>query len=239
MISINRHGAAVLALFGLAATAAAAGPLVVRANGPSAAAFKPGQRLPDGQPLLLRAGDAVTVLDSRGTRSLNGPGSFRFDQPAPVAAAPSLFKELLTQKTERRARIGAVRGTLEETPPAPPGIWALDAATGGTVCVLDPAQVSLWRAEPARAAKLTITRSDSQSATVVFAASQGSAPWPAALAPADGGQFRINGGGAPVTLIIKRISPPPASIDALGEALLAQGCSSQFERLARVTANPG
>ncbi len=229
-----------LALAGMTATTAAAGPLVVRANGPSAAAYRPGQRLPDGQPLVLRAGDAVTVLDSRGTRSLNGPGSFRFDQPLAAAAAPSVFRELLTQRTERRARIGAVRGTVDDVPASPPGVWALDVATAGTACVLDPAQVSLWRADPARAATLTITRlGDGRSATLTFAVAQGTAPWPAALTPGDGGQFRISGGAAPVSLTVRRIAPSPASVDALGEALLAKGCASQFERLARVTATAG
>lgn len=242
MISIEQRAVLLLAVLGLGAgtatTAAAAGPLVVRADGPSAAAFKPGQRLPDAQPLVLRAGDRVTVLDGRGTRSLSGPGSFRFDQPATAAAAPSLFRELLTQKTERRARIGAVRGTAGDAPATPPGVWALDAGTSATVCTLDPAQVSLWRADAARPATLTVTASDGRSATVRFAAAQGTTPWPPALLATAGDQYRITGGARPVMLTVKRIGPS-ASIDALGEALLAQGCGGQFERLARATATTG
>jgi len=36
--------------------------------------------------VLLKTGDVLVVLDSRGTRSVAGPGSFRFDTAAADAA---------------------------------------------------------------------------------------------------------------------------------------------------------
>ncbi|MEY2883933.1 MAG: hypothetical protein RL490_1657, partial [Pseudomonadota bacterium] len=144
MISINpgskrikRAAAAVL----LAAIAAPvlAGPIVVRAMGPISASYKPGQKLADTATLTLGAGDQVTVLDAKGTRSFSGPGTFRFDTASTATAAPTAFTELLTQKPERRARIGAVRGSAGamEGPPRPPGVWAIDAGASGTVCAID------------------------------------------------------------------------------------------------------
>ena len=240
MISIKAGAALALLL----AAPALAGPLVVRAVGPSAAAYKPGTRLAETTPMLLKAGDKVTVLDARGTRSFAGPGSFRLDQ-ASSAATPAAFTELLTQKSERRARIGAVRGaggTATGTP-VPPGVWALDAGSSGTVCALDPAKISLWRADPSAAGAVAIRRAAGNIAatvafaspvTVAFAPGQAVANWPAALPVADGDQFRITGAGAPATLVIRTVAAP-AAIDALGAALLDKGCTSQFERLTNVT----
>ncbi len=235
MISISARGVAAVSALLLFAAPVLAGPLVVRAAGPSAAAFRPGQRLPDA-PLVLKAGDEVTVLDAQGTRSFTGPGNFNLAAASTATSGAAAFTSLLTQKPERRARIGAVRGGAPEPvgPPVPPGVWALDASRGGTVCALDPAAISLWRPAPAAAATLTVTRvSDGKSATVSYAAGEAVANWPATLVATSGDQFRISGAAAPMT--IHTITPAPAAVDDLGAALLAAGCEAQFERLATVT----
>lgn len=238
MISIETRAVAAMLAAAALAGPALAGPLVVRALGPSAAAFKPGQRLPDNAPLVLRAGDQVTILDARGTRSFTGPGNYRFDS-ASAAAAPTAFTELLTQKSERRARIGAVRGSggVVTGKPVPPGVWAIDAGTSGTVCALDPAAISLWRADPTKAATLTLARGN-VSAPVAFAAGQAVAAWPAGLPVGTGGDYRVTGGAAPVALKVRTLATKPASVDALGAALIEIGCQSQFERLVTVTKVP-
>jgi hypothetical protein len=230
MISIR------LAALVMAATAvpAAAGPLVVRAIGPSAAAFKPGQRLAD-VPLVLRAGDVLTVLDAKGTRNFTGPGTFSLAAASQAATEPG-FAALLVQKPERRARIGAVRGTGGDVKPVPPGIWAVDAGQSGTVCALDPAQVSLWRADPAQAVTLSIRRaSDGASASVAMAAGQATATLPAAVAGKPGA-LAISG-IAPVTITLKQVPAAP-DIEALGASFVAAGCMGQFERLASATVQP-
>jgi hypothetical protein len=218
-----------------------AGPIVVRAIGPIAASYKPGQKLGDSATLVLKAGDQVTVLDAQGTRNFSGPGSFRFDQPSSTAAAPTAFAELLTQKPERRARIGAVRGAAGETTgsPMPPGVWAIDSGVSGTVCAIDTAKLSLWRAEPMAAGTVTLTRvADGKSAPLAFAAGQAIANWPADLAAGNGGQFRITGGAKPTALTLKVLAKAPAAIDELGAVLLDMGCQSQFERLTMATKRP-
>ena len=75
-------GAAAAAI--LAAPAVAA-PLVVRSAGPSAKAYPPGRAVGENAPLILKAGDVVTVLAASGARTLRGPGSFRI---AAGATAP-------------------------------------------------------------------------------------------------------------------------------------------------------
>ncbi|WP_310498320.1 hypothetical protein [Sandarakinorhabdus sp.] len=221
----------------LLGVSAAAGPLVVRASGPSAASFKPGQRLPDA-PLVLKAGDMVMVLDTKGTRSFSGPGSFSFSAPSAAASQPA-FAALLVQKPERRARIGAVRGSRgeEKGAPVPPGIWAVDAGISSTVCARDPAAISLWRADPQAPATLTITRaSDGAAASLAFAGGQAVAGLPAAVA-GSAGTLRITGGKTPVAITIKSVSPA-ADIEALGAQFVAQGCDGQFARLAKLTVQP-
>lgn len=229
MISI-RVLAGTMAL--MISSAALAGPLVVRAAGPSAAQFRAGQRLPDA-PITLKAGDSIVVLDARGTRSFSGPGSFSLT--APSAAAQQIgFSELLVQKPARRARIGAVRaGGQDQGPPTPPGVWALDFRASDTVCAIDPANIALWRADTAAAQTLAVTRDDGASATLLFGAGQALAALPAAVA-GKAGALTIAGGKTPVTLTVKQIAAA-ADVEALGAALVAAGCQSQFERLAANT----
>ena len=249
MNSINFRSASALTLAAFAATTlailpapAAAVPMVVRAVGPSAAAYKPGQKLAEAATLVLKSGDILTVLDAKGTRSFTGPGSFRFDQANASAAAPTAFAELLTQKSERRARIGAVRGSGGEMTgkPTPPGVWAIDAAAGGTVCAIDASKLSVWRAEPMAAGTMTITRvADGKSAALPFSAGQAVANWPTAVA-GSGGAFKVAGAGAPAMLTVKVLTKAPTAVDELGAVLLESGCAAQFDRLVNVTkvANP-
>jgi len=162
MISIKWRAGLAAAALGWAA-AAVAEPMALRASGPSAAQFKAGTRVPDDRPVLLKTGDVLVVLDSRGTRSVAGPGSFRFDTAAADAATAPPFAELLTQKSERRARIGAVRsGSGEVAAPRPPGLRAIDAAAG--VAVVDGASYQI--AGLARPATLQVYVLQPQPATL-------------------------------------------------------------------------
>ncbi|WP_426162729.1 hypothetical protein [Sandarakinorhabdus sp. DWP1-3-1] len=245
MISIKWPGMAAALLLAAPAVAAAlllaapavAAPMVVRAVGPSAALFKPGQKLAETAALTLRAGDRVTILDARGTRSFAGPGSFSLAAASSVVATTP-FAELLTQKSERRARIGAVRGpgaTFAGTP-VPPGVWAVDAGASGTVCALDVGRVSLWRADPLAAGTVTIARAGGGAGVpLAYAAGQAVAAWPAALAISDGDSFKVTGAGAAATIRFRKLAAAPAAVDALGAAFVENGCDGQFQRLAAVT----
>ncbi|WP_353217449.1 hypothetical protein [Sandarakinorhabdus sp.] len=209
-----------------------AGPLVVRAAGPSAGTFKPGQRLPDA-PLILKVGDSIVVLDTKGTRSFSGPGTFSLTSASAVAQEVA-FSDLLVQKPARRARIGAVRaGGQDQGPPTPPGVWALDTRTSDTVCALDPANVALWRADTTAAQTLMINRDDGAAASAVFGPGQAVTSLPAAVAGKPG-TLRITGGNATVTLTMKQL-PAPSDVEALGAALAEAGCQSQLLRLAANT----
>ncbi len=228
-------GAGMAAL--LLAVPVLAAPMVVRVVGPSAAQYKPGQKLADNAALMLKAGDQVTILDARGTRSFSGPGSFSL-AAASTAVTGTPFSDLLTQKAERRARIGAVRGpgTAYVGKPVPPGVWAVDAGSSGTVCALDPTKVSLWRADPLAAGTVTVARAAGGAGVpLAYAAGQAVAAWPAALPIADGDSFKMSGSGSPATIRFRKLAAAPAAVDALGAAFIDNGCTGQFERLTAVT----
>jgi len=215
-----------------------ASPMIVRAVGPSAEMYKPGQKLADNAQLVLRAGDQVTVLDSHGTRSFTGPQTVRLNAASAVATQTA-FAELLTQKSERRARIGAVRGAAPEpiANPVPPGIWAISAAQSGTICALDMAKLSLWRPDPVPATMINVARAGAAPVSVAFPAGVAVAAWPAELAVADGDRFTLAGAGAaPAQITVRKIAAPP-SADVLAAALLDAGCQSQLDRLMAIAAN--
>jgi hypothetical protein len=70
--------------------AAEAAVLVVRSSGPSAKAFPAGKAVPDSQVITLKSNDVLILLDSRGTRTLRGPGKFSATASASTAATSSL-----------------------------------------------------------------------------------------------------------------------------------------------------
>ena len=122
--------AATIAL--LAATSSAAAVLVVRSSGPSAAAYPPGKALPDSHVLKLKASDTIVLLDSRGTRSLSGPGNFSVS----ASAAPSAATRT-AGASARRVRLGAVRGAGARS------VWQADLGRSGNVCVANPGELTL------------------------------------------------------------------------------------------------
>src|SRR3954469_7184092 len=172
----NKLRAIVATALLLASSAAAADILVVRSVGPSARSYPPGRHLPENARLTLQAADQLILLDGRGTRMLRGPGTFAAGAAQVASAQPV--------QTQRRARIGAVRG-VEGGPLRPPSLWHVDIARSTDVCVADPSTLTLWRADTTSALPLTVTRvSDGASRRVAFEPGASTAPWPADLSPA-------------------------------------------------------
>ena len=221
-----------LAVLG-AAVPAAAETLVVRASGPSARSYPPGSKLADGGSLLLKAGDVVTLLDAKGTRTLRGPG--RFGVTAAASAAPATnvtLAALLDTKRVRRARTGAVRGTVGDAPAVArrPNLWLVDIAQPGALCVADPAAVRLWRADAAKPAAVRISGGGTQ-AQASFAAGEAIAAWPAALPVKDGATYRIETGGRSIDVRFAMLGAAGAGLDSTASALIAHDCKAQLDLL--------
>jgi hypothetical protein len=238
MLSIKarfRHGALALACaIGLSGAASAA-TVVVSSSGPSARSYPAGKSLAAGSRIVLAAGDTLTVLDSRGTRTLRGPISTSAEATA-SAANPS-FAALVATQNRRRARTGAIRGAGEAARPA--NLWYVDMAAGGTVCVADPAAVQLWRPDMQQATTVTVA-GEGVSGAAAFPIGQNTTAWPAGLPIAEGRSYTLSGGGLakPTHLRFAMLSAPPSDPAAAYAALDAKGCAAQQQVLLGALKSP-
>lgn len=209
------------ATIALLASTASAAVLVVRSAGPSAATYPPGKALPDDHVLKLKAADTVVLLDSRGTRTLSGPGNFSVSASAAPAATART-----AGTSARRVRLGAVRGTSTRS------VWQADLGRSGNVCVANPADLGLWRADSSAAATVTLTDATSgKKADVAFAAGQSIAAWPTSLPSTTGTKVNVTGLGNPATLTLRVLSPVPTGLEGMAQSLIRADCQAQLDVL--------
>lgn len=219
------------------AVAAEAAVLVVRSSGPSAKAFPAGKAVPDNQVITLKSNDVLILLDSRGTRTLRGPGKFSATATASAAATSSLAA-LTGQNANRRSRVGAVR-----RPPtgatAGRNVWQADVARSGNICIANPADLGLYRADGAGAAQLTVTDlASGKSAAVKFTEGQKIANWPAGVPVAANGRYQVAAGGDNVTYTARMIEPVPAGLEGLAQTFIRNDCQAQLDVLIDTFASP-
>ena len=206
----------------LASTSATAAVLVVRSSGPSAAAYPPGKALPDTHKLNLKASDTVVLLDSRGTRTLRGPGNFS----VLASAAPSAGSANTTGTSARRVRLGAVRGAGTRS------VWQADLSRTGNVCVANPSELTLYRGDASAPAHVTLTDAASgRKAEVHFEANQWDAAWPATLPVKSGSKIAVSGLAAPTTLTLRVLSPIPSGLEGMAQSLIRADCQGQLDVL--------
>jgi hypothetical protein len=225
-------------LFGFAGTALAE-PIVVRYEGSNAQTYKAGKTLAANARLTLKAGEILTILDDRGTRTLRGPGTFNASSNA-AAPKPSQasLASLIATTGARRARTGAVRGTQTAKPAIArsPNLWFVDVSKPGTVCVADFSTLQFWRGDTKAAQTLRIADAKSGAASsIAFDAGRTTARWPAQMAAAAGAKYTVafQGAGAPVEITFAKVAiTGNESLEALASMLSAQGCQAQFNLLA-------
>jgi hypothetical protein len=225
----------VLAIASVAAAAEAA-VLVVRSSGPSAKAFPAGKAIPEAQTLTLKPNDVIVLLDSRGTRTLRGPGKFSATASASNNSTSALAA-LTSQNANRRSRVGAVR-----RPPsgatAGRNVWQADVGRSGNICVANPADLGLYRANGTSAERVTVTDvASGKSAHVQFNAGQTIANWPADVPVSAGGRYQI-AGAANVTYTARLIQPVPAGLEGLAQTFIRNDCQAQLDVLIDTFASP-
>ena len=236
MFSISsKHRLAALALAGAALalpTAAMAG-VVVKSTGPSATRYPVGSKVDDNATITLKAGDVITVLTANGTRVIKGAGTFRIGDRPQVAA--DRFASLTRKRAATRVRTGAVRGETEGNP-TNPSLWYVDVTRSGTVCLYDLATVRLWRpGAPDTITYRMFHRENGTAVDVTFDETVTVAALdPARLPIVEGAPYTITGPdnatSAQVSFVL--LEGDFEAPDALGEALLAKGCTVQLELLA-------
>jgi hypothetical protein len=214
--------------------------VVIRATGPSAAAYPMGRRLPAGASVVLKAGDQVTVIDQAGSRVLAGPGSFRLDNAVNRDAGGNTALASLIARGGARTRTGAVRGETEAPAEAtgPDNVWYVDVSRGGTVCIADPAQVVLWRPNRAETGNGTLFAADGTPAEVTFRAGSALKLWPVAALPVIEGQtYRFTSPvGQTVKITARLLAAVPDDAVAVAALLAEKGCKAQLDVLATVGA---
>jgi hypothetical protein len=227
----NRSRLSALAIactLGLAG-AASAQTIVVSSSGPSARSYPAGRTLAAGSRIVLAAGDSLTVLDSRGTRTLRGPVSTSAE--AAATATNSSFAALVATQNRRRARTGAIRGSGESAKPS--NLWQVNVTAEGTYCVSDPAAVQLWRPDMEKAATVTVAPQAGTSATAAFGVGQNAVAWPSAVPIAEGRDYLVSGDdlAKPVRVRFAMLDAPAANPAQTYAALDAKGCNAQKELL--------
>ncbi|HEX8622588.1 MAG TPA: hypothetical protein VF718_11520 [Allosphingosinicella sp.] len=196
----------------------AAAPLVVRSLGPSARSYPPGRAVGENVPLVLKAGDVVTVLAPSGARTLRGPGTFKV---AGGGAAPAF---------NPRSRFGAMRGA--EVPPSP-GLFDVDVSRSGNVCLAGSGPVLLWRPVGTADATLELAPAGGAGQKLDWAAGSTMQRWPQALPIADGAEYsvRFADESAARRLRFKTLAATGEDPTALAKALIDAGCDAQLDLL--------
>jgi hypothetical protein len=234
--------ALIAATLATAATPVLAQSLVVRASGPSARTYPAGAKLAQTASLSLKAGDVVTLLDGRGTRTLRGPGTFAAN--GPVAAGTddrNTLSSILETKRVRRARTGAVRGPGETVPQRSPSLWYVDVSQPSTMCVADPANLRLWRPASVKAASITATpATGGTAANIAFPVGEATAAWPAELPVKDGTSYKLSWTGLaqPVTIRFTVMDATAEGLEEMAATLIARKCQAQLDLLVETVALP-
>jgi hypothetical protein len=123
-----------------------------------------------------------------------------------------------------------------------PDLWYVDITMMGTQCIVDPANIRLWRPDADKPAKLRIFGpANAPSAIVDFAAGATVASVdPAAFPIVDGSSMTIAdaASGATIGQIDFAILPSqPDNASSLAEAMKARGCMAQLELVPNLRAH--
>ncbi|MGA9581128.1 MAG: hypothetical protein WBR13_04050, partial [Allosphingosinicella sp.] len=180
--------------------------------------WPPGRAVGENMPVVLKAGDVVTVLAPSGARTLRGPGTFKV---AGGGSAPAF---------NARSRFSAMRGP--ETPPSP-GLWDVDVSKSGNVCLADPARVVLWRPAAGAGATLQVTPQAGAGQPVEWPAGRLVQRWPEQLPIADGAEYSLKwaGAGEATRLRFKTLAAIDDDPTILAKALIDNGCQAQLDLL--------
>ena len=239
--SLIRPSAAIvaMAIAGAGIAPALAKTIIVRSSGPSMAAYPPGKPLPDSSRIMLKANDQVVILDSRGTRTLRGPGTF---SPVVSANQPTDLRATFADASGRRARPGAVRGIAPAVAGTPrsPNIWFVDIARSSTACVTDPTRVTLWRPDRAADGTMTVSGANGATAAIKWTAGESAQMWPATLPVAQGATYRLAmpGMAEPTMVKFAVLGPNPTGLEGMASALIQNHCTAQLDLLIETVAIP-
>ena len=217
---------------------ALAGPVVVRAVGPSAKAYPVGKQLADSAQLVLKPGDTLVLLDARGTRTVSGPGTFAAVSTGTRAGATQTASQILKTNSSSERRGGAVRGGLPTMDTSSPNLWFVDLTKSGTMCVADPASLRVWRATSDKAADVKVSGAGASGA-INLPAGASVADWPKSVPVTDGAEYTVAMDGMAPAKIKFVTVPMPTNVEDTASQLIAKGCKTQLDLLIATTSAGG
>lgn len=241
----------------LIAGASLAGAMLAAIAGASAASAEPaiivkstvseypvGSKIDDDATITLKDGDRVSVLTTRGSRTMRGPGAFL------VGADPksnrNRFANLKRKGAALKSGTGGLRspsGAVSKARPQSPKVFYADVARSGRLCLVDTRDVSFWRpfddlaatyllSGPGLDLPVPITFDAGFSLVPPDSAPQTSAP----ITLMGDGTYTIVGGPAGdgpamtiATVTIVDLGQNYERADLLAQALVENDCMAQFE----------
>jgi len=218
--------------------AALAALIVIRAEGPSASSYPAGRILDSGQPLSLRKGDRLTLLDGAGTRVVAGPMVGKLSASTSVDARGSIdeLRRIFSRSRERRSVLGASRGFA--MPPdapqiLPPSLWTINVHKAGPWCIAPGIPVSLVRDDAYVPAYLEMRGAEPNSRLdFPKGAREVSFSYPMK----NESRFTYFSSNRPMgELTIRPIQPPQSGIVELAQQFLENGCYEQIDLIQSVT----
>jgi len=226
----------------LPAQTAQAQSLIVRSTGPSAGQYRVGRKLADNAVVTLRRGDRITILNDAGTRILTGPARIRVDRATPEKRR-SIRDLVAYLRDTKRERAGATRrvltaadGTVIYPENRPSTLWFADADKGGTVCLADEAQLTLFRGRAGEERRMWLEPLKGGEAHLVYVPKAANeVVWPRNRPPlASLWKYRSNDAGAAsaVEFFFTRIAVDDDDPLNLAQALLDAGCDNQLNYVA-------
>jgi hypothetical protein len=228
------------------ASPALAQSLVVRSTGPSAAQYPAGKKIAASGKITLKRGDRITVLDKGKTRVLTGPGTFSLSRKTSASQTSNRVASFVATGPRRRARTGAVRGAGTKASPADatlaarsPNLWFVDVSRGGTHCVVKPEQILLWRPEVRSDQTMILANASGGQADITWRRGSPLRRWPTdKITVLDDGRYTMGraSDAQSIAVTVKLLPETPKGLDAMAEALLANGCNQQLDLLVDILA---
>ena len=213
----------------LAATSAqAANLIVVEARG---IALKPGATVDAAKPLVLKAGQHVTLISEQGaTLAIDGPYNAA---PAAGDAGRTLGARLAALGTERNARTGEAGVTRNGGGPAAlPDPWLVDVTRSGNVCLAEGTQPVFWRPDGSGAATLTVMPVDrSWKSKADWRAGSDRISVTTDVPMHGGAAYVVNYAGSEYALAVNTVPASLPNDDTRAAWMLQKGCEAQAQAL--------
>lgn len=222
--------------------ALAAQLVVVEAKG---TALKPGQVIEAGAPLDVPAGGSLSLVGEDGKISkIDGPykgpavaGAAATGDPGMVQALSRLFVDNQPNATTWGTFRGYETSSTfrgEADGERPEQLWAVNVRRSESACIPADGKPVLWRPDTGQDLAIVVLHlSTGKEATVEFAATEQSAPWPNGVPLLDGGEYAIRDAtNSWERRLLLHIIPATQNTDMLRAAWMSDaGCFRQAREL--------